>query len=145
MVDRNRKTMHAHSQATITAFGGVVIKRTNRRRIDTTSSARLRSAMARIAMSLALFSALLGCSNDDSCTAYADKVMKCDTSERTPNQDDALSRSLLVGLCRKGGATIVSSKACMKHQECPAFNACEADVEKAAIKAAVDKATNDRK
>lgn len=101
--------------------------------------------MARIAVSLALFSALLGCSKVDSCPAYADKVMKCDTSERTPNQDDALSRSLLVGMCRKGGAHIESLKACMKHQECPAFNACEDDVEKAMIKAAVDKATTDRK
>ncbi len=98
-------------------------------------------------MSLALFSASLGCGSDDStCQAYADKVMKCDTAEPTANQDtDAFSRSVLVGYCRKGGPDFAADKACMKHQDCPAFTACEAEVQKASIKAAVDKAMNERK
>ena len=82
----------------------------------------------------------VGCGGSNSqCDAFADKVMKCDDTEKMSQENDELSRKLLVGMCRKAPDKLASELACMKQSDCPAFNACMEAVHKASIQEAIER------
>lgn len=93
-----------------------------------------------------IVAALIGCGRSNSqCDAFADKVMKCDDGEKTPEENDELSRKLLVGMCRQAPDKLAAELACMNEAACPAFNACMDEVQKAAIKAAIERSNAGKK
>jgi hypothetical protein len=88
----------------------------------------------------------VGCGRSNSqCDAFADKVMKCDDTEKTSQENDELSRKLLVGMCRQAPEKLAADLACMKEAACPAFNACMEEVQKAEIKAAIERSNAGKK